>query len=583
MNKTISAAERPLSMIFSKQYDFVIPPYQRPYSWTTDEAGELFDDLYGFHQQIPPQNATENRVSHPSYFLGSTVLIKKEETAPEAIVVDGQQRLTTLTILLSAIASQMPQESKERQPVENYIREPGNRVERIAPKPRLALRNRDKDFFEKSIQRFDFTWLAKQVAENDAQKNIQANAELFVRLLTNKFPTTQENQTPLLDFVSTIILHCYLVAVSTSDEVSAFRIFTVLNTRGLDLLPTDIIKAEVIGSIPEQYRNEYSQRWEQLEEMTGRSGFHNLFEHMRMIRVKDKARQSLLDEFKEHVLKNMSIDMEEFIDGGLSSYADAYHIAKKEAYVSPDNKKAAESSVNRSLYWLNRIDNSDWLPSAILFLSQKKSDSMYAAWFFRKLERLAAFQHICAKNVNQRIARYAKVILDMNNEHSMNSPIKAIELTESEKTEMKNTLNGEIYGAFDIGGLRPVRRNYAILRLDSIVADEGVTYDRSYLTIEHVLPQSVSSGSDWEKIWPDKRVRDEWVGRIANLVPLNRSRNSAASNYAFCRKKSEYFSSGAAPYALTSQVVHENAWTPQVVESRQKKLLAHFVKEWELE
>ena len=581
MSKIISATERPLSAIFNKQYDFVIPPYQRPYAWTVDEAGELFDDLHGFHQQFVQQQSPNDIAVIAPYFLGNIVLIKEdEEKKPMARVVDGQQRLTTLTILLAAMASRMPAHSEERGGLENYVCEPGHRIEKRKPKPRLALRERDQKFFEQSIQQFDFEWLAKQVAANDAQRNIQANGDLFLRLLLEKFPDTPEGIVDMSEFASTIMMNCYLVAVSTPNEQSAFRIFTVLNTRGLDLLPTDILKASIVGAIPNNMRDEYSQKWEQLEEMVGRSGFHNLFEYMRMIRVKDKARRSLLEEFKENVLNKMSVDMKTFIDGDLSSYATAYHIARKGAYQLSNGAKDDAASVNKSLYWLNRIDNSDWLPSAILFLKQKQGDAKYAAWFFRKLERLAAFQHICARNINQRIARYARIISAMEKEHSMEAPIENIELTDNEKQEMKSALDGEIYGQFY--SLRPLRRNYAILRLDSFIADEGAEYDRSHLTIEHVLPQTVTPGSEWAKTWPDEHLRHQWVGRIANLVPLNRKRNAAASNYDFCKKKDKYFSRGAAPYVLTSQVLLKNQWTPEVVQERQKELLRIYAEQWEL-
>ena len=580
MSRIISATEQTLSAIFSRQYDFVIPPYQRPYAWTTDEAEELFDDLHGFHQQVARTQSFGNSAVSAPYFLGSVVLVK-EDDKPRSLVVDGQQRLTTLTILLSAMASRMDVNSQARSELEGYVRERGHEIQKLAPKPRLALRERDREFFMKSIQRFDFDWLANQSHANDAQRNIQANGALLRKLLSKKFPGAPEDVAAMLEFASTVMLNCYLVAVSTPSEQSAFRIFTVLNTRGLDLLPTDILKADVIGGIPDNIRDEYSRKWEQLEEMVGRGGFRNLFEHMRMIHVKDKMRRSLLEEFKEHVLDKMSADKAAFVDGDLTDYAEAYRVAKKRAYQSPDGAQDDVESVNASLYWLNNwIDNSDWLPSAILFLKQKPGCAKYAAWFFRKLERLAAFHLICARNVNQRVARHAQIISAMEKGHSLESPIKEIELDDSEKREMKSTLGGEIYGP--TVELRPARRNYAILRLDRFVADAGAEYDRRHLTIEHVLPQTVRGG-EWAETWPDENLRRQWVGRIANLVPLNRRRNSAASNYGFCDKKEKYFSRGATPYTLTSKVLLKNEWTPEVVERRQEELLRIYAEKWELD
>ena len=94
MTKKISGAEYQLAKIFSSDFDYSIPSYQRPYAWTEVQAGELFSDLYDFFMKEKDE----------SYFLGSIVLIK-EEGRPNSEVIDGQQRLTTLTILLAAITS----------------------------------------------------------------------------------------------------------------------------------------------------------------------------------------------------------------------------------------------------------------------------------------------------------------------------------------------------------------------------------------------------------------------------------------------------------------------------------------------
>ena len=79
------------------RYVFSIPGYQRPYSWTTEQAQELLDDLTGFMR-----DRSDPVAEMPPYFLGSIVLIKRTDS-PMAEVIDGQQRLTTLTLLLSAI------------------------------------------------------------------------------------------------------------------------------------------------------------------------------------------------------------------------------------------------------------------------------------------------------------------------------------------------------------------------------------------------------------------------------------------------------------------------------------------------
>ncbi len=224
--------------------------------------------------------------------------------------------------------------------------------------------------------------------------------------------------------------------------------------------------------------------------------------------------------------------------------------------------------------WLNRIDNSDWLPVAIAFLANHGSDTQQVLDFVTRLERLAAYLHVTAKNVNQRIERYALVLEDLERRILGDR----IELAPAECEEMLRALNGNVYE------MTARRRNYLILRLDSFVSAMVANYTPNVLTIEHVLPQTVDPSSEWAETWPDADERARWLHRLANLVPLTRARNSRALNYDFDRKKTAYFagSSGVTTYALTSQVLHASSWTPEVVAGRQEELLEVLWRSWRL-
>src|SRR6266850_2511985 len=145
MPKTLSAHELPIGRLFSEDYVFRIPGYQRPYAWTPEQARELFDDLITFMQ-----SNTCDVAEMPPYFLGSIVLIKTE-SAPEADVVDGQQRLTTLTLLLAAIRARVAKESGEY--ITPLLYERGNPIRGTRERFRLGLRDRDVEFFQQYVQR----------------------------------------------------------------------------------------------------------------------------------------------------------------------------------------------------------------------------------------------------------------------------------------------------------------------------------------------------------------------------------------------------------------------------------------------
>lgn len=370
-----------------------------------------------------------------------------------------------------------------------------------------------------------------------------------------------------------LVQRCFLVAVSTPSQQSAFRVFSVLNSRGLDLLPTDIIKSDVIGKVKPAVRDEYNDTWEELEVETGRDGFAEVFGHIRMIYAKDKARRALLEEFRERVIDKVP-SAEDLVSKVIEPYTQAYLMAKHAQYVSTSN--AAE--VNALLKWLNRIDNSDWLPSAMKFLAEHESDASYVLWFVKRLERLAAYMHVCGYDVNSRIERYARVLTALEKPHSLTHPVSAIELSGHEKQTFLAHLQGEVYL------MTARRRNYLILRLDAFMADGAATYDPSVLTIEHVLPQTVAKDSAWAVQWPDALDQSKWLHRLANLVPLNQRRNSQAQNHDFERKKKAYFGGkqGVSSYVLTTQVLNTPIWTPTVVEQRQRDLIDVLSTSWEL-
>ena len=567
MSTKIKGAEYPLAKIFSSDFDYEIPSFQRPYAWTEEEAGDLFDDLYDFYV---------NEAQDEQYFLGSIVLVK-EDDKPHAEVIDGQQRLTTLTILLSAITSRLSGE--DRNDFKTYIIEPGRASQGLASKPRVHIRKRDNDFFKKYIQGMDFESLFTLNAEaqdTEAKTNIIKNAKLLMGRIEEKLGTEEE----IIRFGAYLVQRCFLVAVSTPTRQAAFRIFSVMNSRGMSLLATDIIKADIIGAIRESWHEEYNGKWEEMEVEVGRNGFNDLFGHIRMIIAKVKAKKALQDEFYSVVFpatdgKDITErDATDFIDNILSPFSEAYRVVKNSEYVST----SGADLVNDILRWLNRIDNSDWVPVAMLFYAKHKDDAALMNKFLRRLERLAAFMRATSWDVTHRIERYAKVLSDLENMADDGSFGNSIELTQEEIKEFLDRLNSDMYKMVSN------KRNYLILRLDSFVSDGSATYDSKILTIEHVLPQTVSAGSQWEEWWPDPDKRAEWVHKIGNLLPLAKRTNSQAQNYDFNLKKEKYFrgKAGVAAFALTTQVLLYTEWKPEIVKARQEELIGVYKKNWDL-
>jgi hypothetical protein len=554
---TIEAAEKPILDIFYDKFLFRIPSYQRPYAWTTEQTAELLDDI------VTACDDTGDAANQSPYFLGSIVLIK-DPLNPQADVVDGQQRLTTLTILLSVLRDLA--EPKIAGAIHNYICQTGDPIKGTADVFRLTPRERDAAFFRSNIQTEASTASLPNVRQyQDARARMIENATF----LRNRLKDLSSEQRRRLTMY--IAQRCYLVIVAASDQESAFRIFSVLNSRGLDLSPADILKAEIIGALPAVTQDKYTVIWEDIEDELGRARFAELFGHIRMIHRKQKMQGTLIAEFRQFVPKQKS--SASFIDSELSPYADAYEEITDQVFSSYKNA----DEINRQLVHLSRLDNVDWQPPAIEVIAKRRGEPDLILRFLADLERLAYGLFLMRSDPSDRIRRYGKLLVAIQAGDDLFATGSALQLDDDERKAVRNTLDGDIYTITRV-------RLPLLLRLDELLSGGSATYDHKIVSVEHVLPQNPSLGSQWLADFPEESDRNAWVHRLANLVLLTRRKNTQASNLDFAEKKSKYFSTtaGVSNFAITSKVLGETAWTVETLNRRQSEPIKAIEALWRL-
>ena len=559
----IKAAEVKLDTVFSDAYAFDIPLYQRPYSWEVQHVETLLDDLTAAMERSDLKEPTP-------YFLGSVVLIKDEHN-PQSEVVDGQQRLTTLTMLLCVLRdiTSNAGNSPRADALNGRIYKVADEFSATSNRFRLSLRERDREFFQDNVQ---ITGSIKNFLTRgrggleDAQGRIFNNVKYLHKALI------QRDEDARYALARYIIQHCYLVVVSTSDEESAHRVFLVLNDRGLNLSAADRLKADVISKIPVISQESYTKKWEDIE-AEDHEDFGRLFAHIRTIYKKEKQQETLTKEFRDHVLKLPTLTSDgakDFVDKVLVPYSEVYEDISKAQCESTE----APGRVNDLLGYLKRIDNADWIPPAMAYFHRNRGNGDNILAFTSLLERLAYGMFIRRVNINGRINRYAQVLSRIEEGGDIFAQDGPLQLTADEKGDILQRLSGGIYN-------QPRIPMPILLRLDSLLAGEGAKYDRPVISIEHVLPQQPSANSEWLQLFSEEE-RDYWKHRLANLVLLPRKKNGQASNFEFAKKKSEYFQKMPTPFALTAGVDKEPEWTPAVLERRQRELIDALKKEWRL-
>jgi hypothetical protein len=562
----IDAKEKAIRDVFHRDYAFSIPPYQRPYSWGTDQAKTLLSDLLtasaGFTVGMDVNRVTP-------YFLGSIVVIK-HENQPETEVIDGQQRLTTLALIISALRTLFSDE-KRKATFGELVLEQGDPLVGTQDRCRLVLRGRDHVFFEANFLRHpDLTQLSGVLAGklSDPQKHLAENAQAILSELTKLDPTR------LQTLAAFLLQHTYLVIVSTASLESAFRIFSVLNDRGLDLTVADILKSEIIGLLPTTTQENYVKKWEDAEVELGTQRFADLFSHIRMIHDRKKLRTTVLEGFRSAVpVTNPGL----FIDDELLPFADAMQIIFQANFECAD--ASVEKRANQSLRWLLRIGDQDWVPVALRLIIQYADTPAMIAAKLEELERLTAILWLNRFDINNRIERYGKILEEIAKDKSKTAVLPSLLASGDEKQRAAQVISGDVYNLSP-----PPKRTFVLLRLDAALSSGEAIYNFDTITVEHILPQTPDVKSKWLEWWPDPIAREQSVHLLGNLALLNRRQNSAALNWEFDLKKEKYYQkkTGGSPFQITARVLKEAKWTPKVFEQHQADAVAKLKEIWNL-
>ena len=243
-----------------------------------------------------------------------------------------------------------------------------------------------------------------------------------------------------------------------------------MNDRGLDLSPTDVLKADIIGAISPDRRDRYTQIWEQIEEDLGRESFRDLFAHIRMIRRRAKLAETLEAEFEKYV--RPADDPQGFIEDTLTPMSDAYLRIINEDF----GETTKGSEINRSLRHLAMIDNADWQPPAIQYIAMHANDPTSVATFLSALNVLAFGMFIGRYNVNRRLARYAQVIRSIQDSDDLLAQGSVMYLSQEEKQAVLSQLEGPVYEI-------PRIRKPVLLRIAEEVSDGSASYDHKI--VEH--------------------------------------------------------------------------------------------------
>lgn len=251
-------------LLTDKHADFLIPDYQRPYAWGEDECATLWDDLFAF--AVPNDDFEQFDSSSDEYFLGPIVTFKNDDGKLE--IIDGQQRLTTIMLLLRAFYDKFAN-MKDKQSIKTRATIAGcvwktdefddPDMDRLKIDSEVAS-DGDKDEF--------LSILCTGKVEKGWKSAYASNFAFFQRRITE---LVSEWPTYTVYLATRILNNVILLPIEAESQDTALRIFSTLNDRGLPLSDADIFKSQFYKYYSDLGRkDEFIKRWKRLEGRVGK-------------------------------------------------------------------------------------------------------------------------------------------------------------------------------------------------------------------------------------------------------------------------------------------------------------------------
>lgn len=558
---------------------FRIPEYQRPYIWGRDEIDDLLDDLSFAHDEKPDQE----------YFLGSFVYqSKKAGSSPgqefdENDLLDGQQRMTTLLLLLACIRD-LSDDEEVKGVCSEAVYQKGSSIKRVPERTRIVFAIRDTvqefiDRFVKPTAGTDDVSGLEEAAKHADDRSVRNMASAIVQI--RSYLGDAERSLPLPSFIGFLLNQVLLIYVATEDLDDAFRLFTILNDRGVPLRNSDILKSQNLGELTnEAEKAKYAKLWEEAEGELG-DDFDRFLNHIRTILVKDKARLNLLDEFEHKIYhprekeKSTGKVKPSLLAKGKETFELVERYLKHyDQLLDGNNYDQTGGSFefdNLVKVMLTGLPSTDWLPPLMRYFDRFRYERLLD--FLIRLDNQFSSDWVAQYTPTARIERMNSIIRTIESAASVDDVFKPADPMEAllglgfgiDEDGFRRSIEAAVYG-------RRFTR-YLLLKLDFLYADHSNRMSLETLSVEHVLPQNPTSSSQWRKDFSDEQRR-EWTDRLGNLVLITTRKNSSQGNLDYADKKTRYFERRITTCPNSLRVLKNDQWTPKELKANHHAVLA---------
>lgn len=546
-----------------------VPPFQRDYSWTEDEWDDLWQDILGLFDE-------DGEAAH---YMGYLVLQSPDSKRFD--IIDGQQRITTISVMILAGLSHLQDlvgagleadnnRKRKEQLLNSYIGylDPVS----LVPRSKLELNRHNNRFYQ--------TYLAPleklpQRGLNASEHQLRKAFVWFKDRIKSRIGMEAISGQNLAAFIDDLVDKLFFTVITVTDELNAFKVFETLNARGVRLSSTDLLKNYLFSVISSTGTHEtelkaLEDRWERIVGLLGSESFPEFLRvfwnsHNKLVRKSD-----LFKTIRKRITTR---------DHAFALVRDLDHSAAVYAALRDPRDPLWLAEEKRSLEQLLMFNVRQ--PLAMLMACNRRFFDEERPAFSRILAAIAVvsfrYNVICNLQTHEQERLYNDI---------------AWKVSEGSYRTLKAVLAGlrEVYpddphfkAAFAEKELRTTNsRNkkvvrYILFEIERQRSGQDFDFESATYSLEHILPEHPSE--DWSYI--EEAAQERLIYRLGNMTPLETSRNRDLGNGDYASKRAVYARSD---FQITQAVAeHYESWDEKKIEARQKQLANVAASIWRVD
>lgn len=538
-----------LRELLSGRYRFVLPWFQRAYGWTDVQAGRLLVDMIA---------ACNERECYP---IGCIFLAAPPDQ-PNVSLIDGHQRLITLTILF-ALLRDMVADAGIRQSADGTIanRSGSNIIKRIEPQPNVA------EFFETHVQRPGGTQAEPPgdiMQLTDSERNILANRNHLRKRIAEDLP----DEAGRVRLVRYMLERCLVTVQSVANEDDAWTIVSTEEETHVAFHSSERSKVTLISGMPRQEQEAAGRIYERSQGLIGPDDMCRLLSHIRAIKLRKRSSKPIEKDLMQQFALNR---------GGLA-FLEKEVKPRSELMARIKRRRLADGAAGVALAprleTLSWLDNQFWMPPLLHWLTTVAAEHPSTLRFIELVDRLAWTMKIAGVDPIDQEKRLLRLLGEIDSGVAPDA-MKELRIEPRLHAGLIENLLARTFYAKRYCGLVLRRIHFNI----NAAADRGPV-DGDRVTIEHVLPRKPRAGSDWWRSFTTAEMVSENVNRLGNLLFLTLEENQKVSRNDWAVKRDIIAQS---EFVLSRPAAVDNeAWTRETIDKRTAAMIGALLRPWQL-